>query len=351
MSNRGTRIAPGPHAACRARNVDWRTMRAALRRTAVAVAAIASVAAPAAASAGVAAAKPLTLRDARPCALTQTPHPDEDHQTLRGDLDGDGAEETVTATREATTNGLGVSTWKIVISATAPSGAPPLSFDIHEYGVGTFFALPGRAGCGILGSEMAEGEDASGKSGLYFVARPMRYENGALVHDMSLPLLARRYLDSFEKERLRSASIPHPLPSMREPLAWLQHAKVEARAAEPMLDGYRESPGTVTGDVVGVGARPSTWDRVELALRTPEDRIAKVCVGERWEDREKGGCAWQLGDAASGRLYPPGLWPAPGTSWFIGRSARLVTYQGSKLSGTLRILWLDERSSGGPGSP
>lgn len=107
--------------------------------------------------------------------------------------------------------GMGVEFWTVYIFPDSEFRGPqaPLIFGVKEYGaLGTI--VPEGDHVLILTTEWLWLEDPQGKrgEGLYLVGQWWRYKSGELLPVVERPLMARRFLFSFESERYRTESNP-----------------------------------------------------------------------------------------------------------------------------------------------
>jgi len=132
------------------------------------------------------------------------------------DLDGDGDDELIVINLEHQSVGIGISTSTIDVLEDIAGSALPMRIVVEDVGIGTLFSVPDRDGCGVLQTAWLEVKDPERGTGLYLVAQPLRYKQGVFISDG--PQLARRYLHSFEDERLETFD-------EHEPLDWIQDSR------------------------------------------------------------------------------------------------------------------------------
>ena len=252
-----------------------------------------------------------------------------DFNVMQGDLDGDRKPELIIANRDSTSVGIAVSVWSIAIFADGnfKSFQPPLTFSVKEYGnLGTFVSNAGHLN--ILTTNWVSGTDPKGKrgDGLYLVGQWWRYHRGELV-PLPRSIVARRYLLSFERERLAT------LESDRIPYQWLVN-----RNAESISTDFITGPGN--------GSKRGVIESVSKVEESPY-RIVKIVFkpdgGQALEfiypnENENGPFVDRyLGDTASGRIYPERYLPSAPEKWLTGRRATLRTYNDNRTE----ILWLE----------
>jgi hypothetical protein len=133
----------------------------------------------------------------------------DDIDVQQRDLDGDGAKEIVAADVLTVSNGMGVTVWTLVIIDGRTNKATTLQ--VEDYGPGSVR----KDGVLETSWEWIDGH-------LYFIARPYKYEHGALVKQKTM--WQRRYLFSFQRERGKGG-----------PAQWLKKAtKVPWRSRDPL---------------------------------------------------------------------------------------------------------------------
>ena len=252
--------------------------------------------------------------------------------SLDRDEEGASPEHVVVANLGGVSNGLGVAYWTLYVLAEAPEG-PALrsSIPVQEFGPdGGSFDVDDD-GLVLWATEWLQGPDPSGRrtDGLYFVGRPFRFEDGRPVPAADLPVRARRFLDSFADERARE--------DPATPAAWLSHPSTETRLADPLLGG--EEP-LFSGIVEAVAPQEAEFGAVNWQLRLrPDDGAAVVYTYAFGYSEGIERPFTVFGDAASGRLYPPGYLAADPAAWLTGRRVRAASYAGG--SEPRVVLWLE----------
>lgn len=250
-----------------------------------------------------------------------------DFEVLRGDLDGDQKQELIVANHDATGVGLAVSAWTINIfpDAQFASFQLPLSFGVNEYGsFGTFVTEKGRVS--IFTTDWVSAADPTGKrgAGLYLAGQWWRYKAGELWPIPNRGTIARRYLFSFEQERLET------LNSSRIPYQWFNGARVE-RVTTAFLTG----PNTVSkiGSVQSVAAIDEKDSPRKLKIVFKPDGEAAVEYAYADPDAQS---ELYLGDETSGWLYPERYLPARAEAWLTGKRASLRRYDDRRIT----VLWI-----------
>lgn len=137
-----------------------------------------------------------------------------------GDLDKNKSAELVIVDFDVQSNGLGVSYYTINIFPDFETKGfqTPITFNTQEFGAnGTFVYDAKTKETLILLTEWGGVQitDPKRGEGLYFTGRFFRYSDGKLKLATDKPILARRYLYSFERERFRTKK------DSRRPYLWL----------------------------------------------------------------------------------------------------------------------------------
>lgn len=151
-----------------------------------------------------------------------------------GDLDKNKSKELVVVDFNGSGNGLGVNYYTINIfpDFETKGYTIPLTFNDSEFGRdGTFVYDAKKNETLILITEWGgvEIKDPKRGGGLYFTGKFFRYADGRLIFAKDKPILARRYLNSFEKERFRTDNDP------RRPYLWLTSPAALKLSAEPIF--------------------------------------------------------------------------------------------------------------------
>ncbi len=211
----------------------------------------------------------------------------DDFEVSRGDLDGDGRAEVVVASRDTTSSGVAVSRWTVAILDGRPladghADKAPVAFGVDDFGDG----VVRRDGLLMLPEWQNERT-----GGLSLVGRPFRYEHGALLPDARSPVVRRRLVQSFEEER-NSDLGAGSARGVGRPGKWLSDSRAQGAATEPRGAVVEKAR------IVGAGI---TNERLMLVTRAGlKVRVLSASSGQ----------GVRLGDAATGRLYPPGYRPA-----------------------------------------
>ena len=244
---------------------------------------------------------------------------------LVGDLDGDGADETIVMALGSWTRGMGVEYYDVAIVDGRRPSARPLRLTIEEYGRdGSFTRAPEGGPCRVLATEWHSADDRRRGWGYYLVGQWYSYAGGQLRPDTTRPVLARRFLHSFANERSDTSA---------RPLVWFRNAHTEVLRAVPTLAGVRPMPDTVRGTIVAatdslVTVRTDAGTTVVYA-RSPE------AYADSLDDHP---AFHRLGDARTGRLFPAGYRPASPGEALVGRrvaATRTLSFEYGE-----RMLWV-----------
>lgn len=152
----------------------------------------------------------------------------QNFEVLQSDLDANGTRELIVVDFMGSSMGMGVNSHRIHIFENDES-KPPLDLSVEEYGAfGSFVRQPGFSGVLILATEWLYSDkiDPQLPSGLYLIGRWFRYANGAL-EEVNKPILARRFLSSFARERGRTVLTPSI------PYSWFANGKGRELKADP----------------------------------------------------------------------------------------------------------------------
>ena len=150
----------------------------------------------------------------------------------RGDLDADGTAEIVIVSLDNVSQGMGVTNSTVLIfdGKTIGTAAQPVSFQIQEFGPGENFVYdPKEKRTDILISYWGEYSSIEPRRipGVYLIGKWFRYNDGRLEPILSRPTLARRYLNSFARER------DNGWFEGRTPHTWLKDRRTHKLYREP----------------------------------------------------------------------------------------------------------------------
>jgi len=253
-----------------------------------------------------------------------------DFSVMQGDLDGDRKPELIIANRDSTSVGIAVSVWSIAIFAHSDFSdfQPPLTFSVKEYGnLGTFVSNAGHLN--ILTTNWISGEDPKRKrgEGLYLVGQWWRYYRGELA-PLPRNIVARRYLLSFERERLAT------LESDQIPYKWLANRNTEFVSTD-FITGASNSSKRGVIESVSAKDENSPYRIVNIMFKPDGEQALEFIYPN---ENENGPFVDRyLGDAVSGRVYPERYLLSDLGKWLTGRRATLRTYNDNRTE----ILWLE----------
>ena len=143
-------------------------------------------------------------------------------RVLAADLTGDGLDDIAVATRNTVSNGMAIASWTVCAIDGAAVASHPDCVSVEDFGFMSYFARqPGSPGCLLLQTAWRWGKEPGRGSGLYLVGRWLRYSRGSFIPVASRPLVARRYLYSFERKRTSHYNSDTPL-------AWFRDARVRS---------------------------------------------------------------------------------------------------------------------------
>ncbi len=260
-------------------------------------------------------------------------------EVLRGDIDRDKDDEIIVADCSGVTNGIGFQYWTISIlpDPEIHGYKQPLEFSVEEYGAeGTFVKHPGDSYCNILATEWqwdAIREEKRKRGGLYFVGRWFRYRGGMLEPIAERPILARRYLYGFEKERLSTYE------DSKKPLTWLKNRLTKATTIDPikLLKGVSSFYGQVI-DVLHEREGTEGYASIELRIKLAGGQVVNYAYSDEGAEEETD-TFYRLGDFQSGIIYPKAYEPASIKHWLIGKSTHITTYK-DDYNVLRRIIWI-----------
>jgi len=261
-----------------------------------------------------------------------------DFEVLLGDLDGDGSNELVVANRDSESCGMAVQQWTLSIFPNPwfPHFQPSLTFSVEDYGVFGTFVTAG-VGVDILSTEWFSMEDPKRQRdrGSYLLGKWWRYKSGQLRPLTDRPLITRRYLNSFEEERLQT------IDSHRVPPAWFRNPSIETLRIDPLIGSKKAR--SIGGDIQKVSLEPPTNSCRTVKIVFHPDAGKAVTYVYPEIGIEKTSLRY-VGDAATGRVYPDQYMPSQPQEWLSGKRAVLVTYRDSLQGGDLQILWVGPKS-------
>jgi hypothetical protein len=254
---------------------------------------------------------------------------DPGYRIMIGDLDQDGRDEVVITQFVSASNGMAVTVDQVEVLDGANPWSPPLQFLNQEFGLrGTFTWSKRDHRCRILATRWQNGVDRHRGGGLYLVGEWHNYRTGELFPDTTRPVLARRYLESFETARAndvnsRSESIP---------FRWLRSPRTEAIDAMPL------EAGTTIDTVRGTITRVADG---HITVQVSPDS-SRVYTPDYWPwDNPPGDDTSYVAlvDTRGGRTYPLDYMPSAAPS-LIGRQVAVIGLRRWSASPVLRFIWL-----------
>lgn len=249
-----------------------------------------------------------------------------DFEVLTGDLNNDQQSELVVANHDGTSNGMGVDYWTIFIfpDTEFQSFKAPLAFTVEEYGSFGTFVSTGR-NVEILTTTWVWNNDPKHTRGwgTYLVGQWWRYDAGELRPLLKRPIIARRYLNSFEKQRLETTQLD------RVPNEWLRHPTTETVSTAFIT---KKSVRKWSGVIQEIVTDPKS---AQLKITFKPDVEQPVTL--LYPFNEGDSRLDLIGDERSGRLYPSHYLPSQPENWLRNRRATVRTYEDQGL----RVLWLD----------
>ena len=250
-----------------------------------------------------------------------------DFQVLTGDLDNDRKPELIVANHDGTSNGLGVDYWTIFIFPDPQFRHfnAPLTFSVEEYGsFGTFVTSGGRVN--ILTTSWINNNDPKHRRGwgTYLVGQWWRYQSGELRPLLDRPIIARRYLFGFERERWNTLKLD------RVPFQWLSHPNTESVTTDFIT---RESKTRKPGVIQSVTREK---DSIRVAFKPHGEQPITYVYPGAYQDKNQ---LDYFGDTATGRLYPKNYQLSQPEKWLKNKRATLRSYG----EDNLHVLWLEGR--------
>jgi hypothetical protein len=258
-----------------------------------------------------------------------------DYQVFRGDLDADGRDELVVANRNGISNGMGVNYWTIAVTPFPLNSEKlnPVQFQTEDFSVGAMFVPRKKSGgFDIMAAnwQTLPVKKSNDRTALYYVGRWLIYRNNEL-ETSDRPILVRRYLSAFERERLKNIN------DKNNSHLWLNSKSTEKRPTEPLADLIvkSETDGTIESVVVDKSSE-NRVSNYKISLRTKAGEVQSLTYPADSDETDK--TFEFVGNYAEKRLYPKGYLPKKLTK---GKSVKLIVYADSKNEPlTSRILWL-----------
>ncbi len=264
------------------------------------------------------------------------------YDVLIGDLDNDGLNEITIANKDGISNGLGIHYWTIFILLNPLTFGfhQPLEFKIEEYGSnGSFIKQQGDSRCNIFATEWQFGglkESKRNVDGLYLMGRWFHYQSGRLKPTKRDGVLAKRYLFSFQEERLRT------LDDLRIPFLWFKHGTIQHFTNDPVITKeVSRIDGKIT-NILGANQNPLPNNHSDFGVRvkTRNGRTIELFYSES-ESKEIENTFFRFGDNRTKIIYPKSYQPSHIGEWLIGKPIQVSTYE-DKYSAKRRIIWVNE---------
>lgn len=241
----------------------------------------------------------------------------DDFEALKKDLDGDGKEEIIIASRDNQYCGMVVEDWTIAILDGNSGFEKPLIFRVEDYGIGVFVQHGKSQDCLIMATAWEGMDDTKRGPGLYFVGRFFKYKSGLLEPAKDCPARARRFLNSFRDER-GSGNL----------LKWMNNPKTEILQTEPYLL-YLKKIADATGRIEkitkkGISFETSFIIKLDSGVAEEYDYLINPWLDEYECSDKKTIC--RFGDAKSGIIYPENYIPQNIEQKFTGREVIVTQY-------------------------
>jgi len=137
-------------------------------------------------------------------------------EVIDADLDGDGVQELVVPLAVGWSNGMGVSFWTVYVLSPGETEWRVDSLPVEEYSTqGSWIAVQGERRCNLLQTSWVKGFEPRRGWGLYLEARWQTLEMGHFIQRMDRPVIRRRFLVGFAKERSASSVADAPFGWLR----------------------------------------------------------------------------------------------------------------------------------------
>lgn len=258
-----------------------------------------------------------------------------DFITFRTDLDKDGSKEIVLVSLDGVGNGMGISYSTVHIFDGRNLGErKPLSFYIEEFGDAQNFVYNARTRrTEILISYWMSYDSIDRKRGWgqYLIGKWFRYRNGKLVRLPQKPTLARRYLNSFARQRNNMNF------DLREPFKWLTDRRANRIFREPDETTKPKSVqyGTISQeseieDNVGFVISSDDGKTLDGTINadSPKESVLNITSIGEWRTR-------YLYPLTQSGTFSPSVF----FNTLVGRKVRLETYE-RDFGGEFTKMWL-----------
>jgi hypothetical protein len=144
-------------------------------------------------------------------------------QVIEAKVEGAELHQVVLPVYITTSNGMGVDYWTVYALSPGSSEWMADSLAVQDYSIeGSWVAVPGERRCNLLETSWVNGFDPRRGGGLYFQAAWRTIDIGAFTVRADRPVLRRRLLYSFERER--GGHAPNALQWLRarDAAPWVQ---------------------------------------------------------------------------------------------------------------------------------
>ncbi len=162
---------------------------------------------------------PSTLQIARPRTIVDS------FEVIEAQLDADGSPSIALAIADAFSNGMVVGYWTVYVLDPRGVKWSIDSLPVQDYSIlGSWVVVRGENRCSLLQTAWVNGWEPVRGDGLYLEASWQTVEYSRFVRRADRPLLRRRYLYGFERERGDTTIQDAPLAWLRSPQAapWLE---------------------------------------------------------------------------------------------------------------------------------
>jgi len=263
--------------------------------------------------------------------------PPDEFIAYRCDLDKDGIQELILVSHDGVSNGMGV-TYSTIYIFPDPIKFPnnaPVSIPVQEFGRRNSIVFDQKLGRYLILATFWEWYSTLDKRrgwGVYLVGKWFSYSHGRLNPLLNRPTLARRFLNSFAKER------DNGWFENRAPYHWLQNPKTHRFFREPVQSAKLESSikATITDVVINsekgceINLTTSAGNRTVLCPIANDGRY----VGDTYTVRALG--IWK-----NRYLFPERFDPSFSLGPLIGKRVKLESFR-DEFDKTYGVLWFLE---------
>ncbi len=240
-------------------------------------------------------------------------------EALECDMEGNGKKQIVIANFNDQSVGMGITYWSIYI-VDLQSFNRPLMFDVEDYGEGSIYWNEKERRCHALATSWEWVKDFRLGNGLYFIGKIFRYKSGVLEPTDKSSILARRYLFSFENERLDTLSKREGMKGA--PSEWLANPKTEKFKLDPVFENF-DGSSSEQGIINEVNIAPDGILTIVAQLSTKQ--IVHYVYPELRDSDSKniidafGECGYQMS-------YPHGYVPSDPIQWLTGKEVTIKSF-------------------------